>query len=172
MKIKAFVFSILLGSFITGSFAQEFNATIRDSKSDSEILYGFCNREGLTMEPFNAWYESEYESYHVDEVNLLEMNHDMLSLSNLTIVLGTWCSDSQREVPRMLKILDYLNYPEDNLELICVDRAKDAENTEVSELQIDLVPTFIFYLEGDELGRIIETPNESLEIDLTEIFSL
>ena len=37
------------------------------------------------------------------------------------------------------------------------------------DLDIELVPTFIFYRNGEELGRIVETPEDTLEKDLAEI---
>ena len=102
---------------------------------------------------------------------LAEIDLNILFICNITVVLGTWCSDSQREVPRLYSILDYLGFPEKNLELICVDRKKDAAGTEVMDLSIELVPTIIIYIGEEEIGRIIESPVESLEEDLVKIFA-
>ncbi len=85
--------------------------------------------------------------------------------------MGTWCSDSRREVPRFYKILDELNYPEEKVELINVDRNKVGIENSVDSLNIELVPTFIIYSKGEEIGRIIETPKESLEKDLAKILN-
>jgi len=83
--------------------------------------------------------------------------------------MGTWCSDSRREVPNFYKILDKLNYPDNKITLINVDRKKNGIEIDVSKLNIELVPTFIVYRNNTEIGRIIETPNESLERDLLKI---
>jgi thiol-disulfide isomerase/thioredoxin len=88
---------------------------------------------------------------------------------NVTVVMGTWCSDSRREVPHFYKIVDYLGFDESNIDLICVDRAKVGVADEVDGLNIKLVPTFIFYKDGEELGRIVETPEGTLEKDISEI---
>jgi hypothetical protein len=40
----------------------------------------------------------------------------------------------------------------------------------VDAMQIKNVPTFIFYREGMEIGRIIEKPTNSLESDLYELY--
>ena len=85
--------------------------------------------------------------------------------------MGTWCSDSQREVPRFFKILDQLAFNFNNITLIGVNRAKQADNTEVNELNIELVPTIIFFIDGKEIGRIIESPEENLEKDMVKILS-
>jgi uncharacterized protein (DUF1015 family) len=47
-----------------------------------------------------------------------------------------------------------------------VDRTKTVEKM---ELEIEKVPTFIVYRNGEEIGRIIETPIKSMEEDLYEI---
>ena len=83
--------------------------------------------------------------------------------------MGTWCSDSRREVPRFYKILDSLNFPSAKVKLIMVDRKKEAAGIDISPFNIELVPTMIFYNDGLEDGRIIETPKETLEKDLEEI---
>ena len=87
----------------------------------------------------------------------------------IKIVFGTWCSDSRREVPRFLKILDELKFDQNNLTMICVNRDKEADSTEVKDLDILFVPTFIIYRNNAELGRIIEEPKTTLEGDLKKI---
>ncbi|MBT4291699.1 hypothetical protein HOD41_03335, partial [bacterium] len=95
-------------------------------------------------------------------------------------VLGTWCEDSVREVPRFVKLLKVIENPNFKLKMLAVGR-KDNElalewekqnGFEVgvrAEYQIEFVPTFIFYKDGVEIGRIIETPEISLEIDMSHI---
>ena len=55
--------------------------------------------------------------------------------------------------------------------VIAVNKNKKAEGTDVDILNIEKVPTIIFFKNGEELGRIIETPNESLEKDMLKIIS-
>ncbi len=149
--------------------AQDLNKIITDPETGRDILYGYCDREGLTSGTFNNWFKAEYKSYEVEEKILSDIDRDFLYSCNITVVLGTWCSDSRREVPRLFKILDYLDFPENNLKLICVDHTKDATNTEVPELSIVLVPTIIIFTGEMELGKIIESPVVSLEADLAGI---
>ena len=83
--------------------------------------------------------------------------------------MGTWCSDSHEQVPRFFKVMDEAGYPADNVRIICVDREKKDGSEDVDSLNIELVPTFIFYKEGIELGRIVETPKQTMEEDIFEI---
>jgi len=165
---KTIVTSIVLLIFIN-VFPQELNQVIVDPNIEEEILYGYCNREGLVSGQFNGWFEPEYLSYVVNDSIIFGMNLELLLSCNITVVMGTWCSDSQREIPRLYKILDYVHFPENDLKLICIDRKKNADGTFVQDLNIELVPTIIFYHEDEELGRIIESPQESLEADMGRI---
>ena len=83
--------------------------------------------------------------------------------------MGTWCSDSRREVPRFYKILDEIEYPSENVSLINVNRDIEGLGDEVTGLEIHFVPTFIFYRNDEEIGRIVEIPYESLEKDMLEL---
>jgi len=53
--------------------------------------------------------------------------------------------------------------------LINVNREMVGLADEVDGLEIHFVPTFIFYRDEEEIGRIIEMPYESLEKDMLEI---
>jgi hypothetical protein len=56
-----------------------------------------------------------------------------------------------------------------NIKMICVDGDKKCEDVDISGLNIEKVPTFIIYAGNKEIGRIIETPANSIESDLLQI---
>lgn len=149
---------------------QDLNRHAKDPVDGDEILYGYCNPAGLAEEPFGDWFRPRYDEYNVDQIKLDELNTELFYSSTITVVMGTWCSDSRREVPRFLKILDGLGYDTNALNMICVDRNKYAEVPELEKLSVQLVPTFIFSNDEIELGRIVESPEESLEADMVKIF--
>lgn len=150
------------------NFAQDSCKTIIEERSGKPMLVGVCDRSALTDSNFAWWFNSEYENYSVDTVTLRNIKNEVKDY-NLTIVLGTWCGDSRREVPRFYKILDELDYPEEKIKLIMVDRSKKGIAGEAEGLNVEFVPTFIFYEDGEEAGRIIESPVETLEKDLQKI---
>ena len=90
---------------------------------------------------------------------------------SITIVLGTWCPDSRREVPRFMKILDIWNFPVADITFIGVDEMKKSPIGDFDKLDIQRVPTFILYRKNIEAGRIIENPVTSLEQDIGNILS-
>lgn len=152
------------------STSKKVNQLKFDEKANKEILYGKCDLNGLTSAPFDEWYYEAFGSYEpdIELLNNIESSGGLADV-NITIVMGTWCSDSRREVPRFYKLFENLDYSTDRILLINVDTKKEAKGTIVSKLNIERVPTFIFSRNGKEIGRIVETPNESLEADILNI---
>jgi hypothetical protein len=62
--------------------------------------------------------------------------------------------------------MDMVNFNEKNISLIGVDTKKQTYITDISDLEIKLIPTFIFYRNDKEIGRIVETPKKTLEKDI------
>ncbi|HVT43908.1 MAG TPA: HEAT repeat domain-containing protein [Thermoanaerobaculia bacterium] len=90
----------------------------------------------------------------------------------IEVVLGTWCDDSEREVPKLLRILDILgsDYEIDlPVRYLAVDRTKMAPAALIEGKRIEKVATFIYYRDGEEIGRIEETPAALFEDDLLRI---
>lgn len=166
VKMKSLMLFLFIFFAIT-IMAQEKNMTITDERSGNPMLIGYCTQEAFSLDSFSDWFTTEYNEYEVDTetVDLISSKMDDVKI---TIVLATWCSDTRRELPRFLKILDALKMDYANVTMIAVDREKEAEGTNVSELEVNAVPTFIFYKNENELGRIIEFPMDTLEKDMLE----
>lgn len=134
------------------------------------MLLGKESREALTVEPFGAWYHKNYETYNLKEDRIPAIKKGLKGIE-ITTFMGTWCGDSKRETPRMLKILDAANFKERNFELITVDRSKTKPKEYTTGNNIIRVPTFIFKKDGKEIGRIVERPVVSLEDDMLKILN-
>lgn len=169
--MKNFILILSIAMFATSAFSQATNQTTIDEKSQMEVMTGIWDRDSLkTSDLFKSYYDAEYKAYIPDVIildNIKIAQED--KQCSVTIVMGSWCGDSQEQVPRFLKILDNLSFEGNNVTLICVDRNKKSINGETDALSIKLVPTFIIYSDGKEIGRIIETPKETLEKDLLTI---
>lgn len=152
------------------SSGEKSTAAVGSDFSDPKtFILGYFKRGQLLNEPYAGWFTKEYEDYsfNTEALNsLLDINKDGLSVK---IVMGTWCPDSRREVPRFMKILDLWQFPAENVTFIGVDRSKSPSVPEYPGLNIERVPTFIIYKNKIEAGRIIETPVTSLEQDLVNI---
>ncbi len=164
--MKTLVLVILC--FATFLLAQEKNKTTVDEKSNYPILIGICDKTAFSDTSFSWWFNFEYNNYLPDSI-IVEQLKGIEQDYRITLVIGTWCSDSKREIPRFYKILDMINYDQNKITLICVDRSKVSSVDGYSELGIKFVPTIIFYRNGSEIGRIIEAPVGKLEKDILEI---
>ncbi len=160
---RAIILVLFLG--IGSLFAQEINKTIIDPRLDREVLIGKCDREGLNSDLFVEHFNREYNAYSPDKKTIRELKRVKKDV-DIVVVMGSWCSDSQEQVPRFFKILDEMKYKDSEIELISVDRDKKGGDYDVSPMNISRVPTFIFYKDGRELGRINESPSTSLERDM------
>ncbi|WP_108808382.1 thioredoxin family protein [Aquimarina spinulae] len=145
-------------------------STEKKNSSKSDFLVGKQDRKALEQEPYGNWFNANYKNYTVDTRTVEKISP---YLKNITIkaFMGTWCSDSKRETPTIYKILDASNFSYKNLELITVTRSKDTPEGFEKDLDIMRVPTFIFYKNGEEIGRYVEFARETLEKDILAIVS-
>lgn len=164
MKRVATIFLI----FIIGC-TTKFNQETTNLDSE-QILVGKVNWDGLTMSPYGDWFTPNYLSYVVDSTTLAGINVDNIEI---VLFLGTWCPDSQLEVPQFYKILDHVNYDLSKMSVVALERLENTDlvspQHEEEEFNIGFVPTMIFLRDGKELGRITEYPERTLEKDMAAI---
>jgi hypothetical protein len=91
--------------------------------------------------------------------------------ADVTIFLGTWCSDSRRHVPRFMAL--YPDLPIRKMQIVGVDTSKKDAGQLWKKWNVDSVPTFIFTdVRGVELGRIKVKPRkERIEQAVERILS-
>ncbi len=141
-----------------------------ETTNDGKMLLGTQTKDQLLKTPYSDWYVKEHDEYAIDQKTVDDLKKEKLNSYGIILVMGTWCEDSHREVPRLMKILESMNFPEQKLEIIAVNRKKEAPNGEEGVYNIQKVPTIIVQKYGKEIGRIIEYPTTGyLERDLLEI---
>lgn len=165
-----FSLSLLLILMLSHSLikAQEINQMMMDTLRKRPVLIDFVDRDGLQTGEFAESYATEYADYQVDQ-SIADQLKTVMTGVEVTIVLGSWCGDSKEQLPRFLRLMDAIGFPEDNLVMIAVGSDKKARTIDAGIYAVQKVPTFIFYRMGKELGRIIETPRVSLEADMLRI---
>ena len=161
-KIIVAVLIVLSGFQAT---AQMLNSMVVDPKTKTKMLIGYCNKTGLEKDIYGVYFKSQYDIYKPADTYVKKLETKLNDVE-ITIVLGTWCSDSQREVPRFYKVINEAGYNDKRVKVIAVDKTKEAIVVDIKDLNIEKVPTFIIYRDNVEIGRIIETPKKSLEKDL------
>ncbi|WDE00167.1 thioredoxin family protein [Thalassomonas actiniarum] len=129
---------------------------------DGKVAVGAINTDELLAQ--YADFSQAYRQVELSEQELAQVKRwpDKLEV---TTYFGTWCHDSQREVPKMLKILALR--PELSSQLIALDINKSEPEGRASDAGIAFTPTFVITLDGRELGRIVERPETSLVADIS-----
>ncbi len=82
---------------------------------------------------------------------------------------GTWCHDSYREIPRMLYLLEEAGNAHLSLRLYALNQQKQDAEGLAGEFAIERTPTFVVRIDDQEVGRIVESPRDSLARDLVAI---
>ncbi len=155
-------FLLIVGSGCTSSREAQ-------SSSSEEMALGWIQRHDFMTSAYPRFLQV-YDSTHIEE-HFIEMIRLLHSDVNIVVVLGTWCSDSKQHVPRFLKLADLSSIPPTHLKFYGVDRSKKSSDGVTDQFQIERVPTFIFFKDGKEIGRIVEAPHTSLEEDVLAILA-
>jgi len=164
-KIISSIIFILLGCNSNLSSLPVING---ETMEGQPFIMGKINRQNLLTYKYSAWFSEEYQKYKVPD-GWVKRNKDSLKKMNLKLFLGTWCEDSEREVPGMLKLLDYSSFDNSKIEIFAVSEEKHTAENYEKDLNIINVPTLIFYKNGKEINRFVEFPNISLAKDLEAI---
>lgn len=162
-KIINLVFLLSLFHFL---YAQNFNQSIVDSQKQDTILIGYCTKTIFHTPPYGEWFIPEYKSYVPNNDIITELKDLLSEELHMVVVFGSWCSDSKEHLPHFFSIIDKLHLYDDMIDIIAVDRKKQAAEIDLTIYNVEKVPTFIFYKNGIEIGRIIETPQTTLENEM------
>jgi hypothetical protein len=88
------------------------------------------------------------------------------------IYLGTWCPDSKAHVSEYFKVMELAEAPAIRTVCIGIPRDKAQRAPYYQGKDIVRLPTFVVFVDGREAGRIVETPERSVEEDLVRILGL
>lgn len=131
-------------------------------------LVGHVTRADL--EGYVTWKALRAQDY-VPDASAIKMIAERGAQVTVVAIVATWCPDSKREVPRFLKIADLARFPLERVTMVAVDRTKkDAEGL-TEQHAITRVPTFVFFRDGREIGRVTEKAVTTLENDIATILS-
>ena len=135
--------------------------------AESELL-GEISKEEI-LEHFPDWQEVVASYFPKPEV--IEKLQSIDSFIRIEVFLGTWCPDSKEHVSSYFKILGMADNPNIITNYMGIPRKKESRQPYILEKNIEKVPTFIVYIDDQEIGRIIEHPSKSIEEDLINIVS-
>jgi thiol-disulfide isomerase/thioredoxin len=121
-------------------------------------------------DPAYPEFKAVYDTTHVanEFVELITKVQDEVDVS---IFFGLWCSDSKKQIPRFLKIMDLAEIPQSRVKFYALDRSKKSADGATDYYGIQRVPTFIFLKKNVEVGRIVEVPRTTMEADVLSILA-
>lgn len=122
--------------------------------------------------PYNQWFADNAKKFELPERDYDDLRQKLNALE-VNIYFGTWCGDSQNWVPQLIRLWDKLSLDRVKLHLIALDgrseHYKQGPNGEEKGQRIHRVPVFQFMKNGQEVGRIVETPKNDLLTDVAQI---
>ncbi|SFT42997.1 hypothetical protein SAMN04489724_0720 [Algoriphagus locisalis] len=120
---------------------------------------------------YQGWFEQYYNAFQLSGKNTDWKKR--FENTEIEIFLGTWCGDSKRWVPQLVKLWNELGLDENQLKFTALydgeERYKQGPKGEEKGKSIHRVPTFIFKENDKEYARIVEFPVNDLETDLAQI---
>ena len=152
--------------------AQTLNQLIIDPDIDKEVLIGLTDEQGLMNPIFIDNWQDSYDNYILDKKATKKLKKFVKKNKDLSIKVffASWCGDSQEHLPNFVKLVHKIKLQ--NVSYYGLNRKiemGDFDFIDVYSFNIEKVPTFIIYNGDVEIGRIIETPTNSLEKDIYEI---
>jgi len=123
--------------------------------SPSELLTSYPN------------FSSSYDAYQVSS-QASKVIEQWGSDLRIEVFFGTWCHDSQREVPRLLKLFSQNKAVQ--LKLIALDYQKSEPQGLSKGKEVKYTPTIIVYKNNIEVGRIVERPKVNLFDDIETFY--
>jgi dipeptidyl aminopeptidase/acylaminoacyl peptidase/thiol-disulfide isomerase/thioredoxin len=142
------------------------------------VLFGDVTREDIAAH-LPGWNE-EYFTYEPDQRLKADLARYLKDVQ-VKCVIGTWCSDCRREIPRLWRVLEEVGYPVSSVKMYAVASSRFTRDMPIPAdvlnwsdtikkfYKVDSVATIIFTRNGVELGRIVESPEITLEEDMLNI---
>ncbi len=140
-----------------------------DSRNTSKNLGAMTQSQLLAKKDI---FYKKFNAHQVDQDHI-ELINSISQPTKVLIVFGLWCHDSQREIPRLLKLLSEANNPNIEVAMISVGYDKVIpQSANQHNVSIKYTPTVILLnQQGKELKRFVERPNTQWAADLAAALS-
>ena len=162
-------YNSLLALFLIGlnliSACKTPTAVYWEKSQKEKIFLGHTTSKLLDNAKIFPWYYYGKRAYHPND-SLVQYLKPLTDSLGVMIVAGTWCGDTQIELPKMMRLLQKLEINDSLVAIQLVDRKKQNRFFITKPMHVKAIPCFIFYKQGKEIGRIIEHPSVSIEADL------
>jgi thiol-disulfide isomerase/thioredoxin len=140
----------------------------QEPTEEPSTFTGEIERDAI-LENEERW-EQRYDETDLDG-DVAEALSEVEPGARVEVYLGVWCGDSMREVPRFWRALDAAGDVPFDVKHVGLDETFSAGDVSLEEFNIEAVPTFIVYRDGEEVGRIVEDAPENIETHLLALLN-
>jgi hypothetical protein len=139
---------------------------VGETYAQSDALRGSVSKEEILEN--DHIYEIYIDRYKPDSsaVKYLSALEDSVEL---IVFIGSWCRESKKYIPGLMKTLQVVGTDLISTEYIGVDQAKKFPEIFLKKYEIKYIPTVVALKGNKELGRIEEKPRQLIETDLVQI---
>lgn len=145
------------------------------AQNKTNHLWGVVTIDSLLKEPYSIWFKKNYDDYKPNADIISRLKRLPMKDLHIKIFFGTWCGDTKREMPKMIKVLDEMGIPKSQMTFIAVSSGdsvyKQSKNREERNYNIFRVGCYVIEKNGVEINRIVEFPKYSMEQDILAILS-
>ncbi len=136
-----------------------------ESNDDNEPAVGELSVEQL----FSRYpsFKKQYIEYQPSAAELAASQ--TLQGKSILVLFGIWCHDSEREIPRLLKLIDVSQVKLASLSLQALNYSKQEPTGLHHTYDLKYTPTIVLLDGKRELGRIVEYPKVSLGEDFAKM---
>ncbi len=154
--------------FLIGIVLFTLHSSNINSFAIEKILFGIHTWDNWKV---NADWETYDAPDYIPDKSKLDKLKSLITEKkiNFRLFAGSWCGDSETELPKIYKIIDLMDFKSGIIELWGVDRNKREETGMAESFKIEKVPTLIVLTKNKEIGRITEFPETTWEDDLIRI---
>ena len=131
----------------------------------SELLGPVSKKEILENDHIFEIYIDRYQP-DSSAVEYLSAAEDSVQL---IVFIGSWCRESKKYIPGLMKTLQLAGSDLISAEYIGVDQKKNLPQKFLKKFEIEYIPTIVVLKGNKEFGRIEEKPRQLIETDLVQI---
>jgi hypothetical protein len=157
---------------VPATVASAAEETAAEEKPPPSLVGPVTRAEVEAAEP--AWVAAEIDA--APDADAARALTEVEPGAEVVVYLGTWCSDSRRELSRLWRAFDEagVGYGAElpfALEYVAVDRDKQEPGGRTAGVGIEYVPTFVVRRDGEEVGRMVEVSPHGIEHDLLALLT-
>ena len=105
--------------------------------------FGEFSRDQLENSTHNNWFLENYNAHPLNKA-LVSQIDSLFDDIEVTIYMGTWCEDSQREVPGFFKIIDALEANDQVQPIVGLNEDKVSHDGSAEQAGVTNVPPLSF----------------------------